>query len=691
MKRLYTKHLLSISKNKRISVHRYTNIFFNQSYDVFTTLSITQADNKFEDKINSMLYKRGIDVIELSKSPLFNFVDEHNVWLSKKINNRKSKINYIGGIMVKYNETSAGEKILDEAALLDSIKQYFEMLNMAILSGEKIETVAIPLITTHIKGISNDVILFSFIRECINFLKINRKIKEVIIIEKEVRRFIKKLNDLYLLEYYNNEIKSYEEPLVYISYDIKDINMMHKLSNNLKENNFSVCCTDYDSNEKYSKFNLYKCMCFIAIVSQNSIISHRVLNEIELAIKTHRNQIPLILLKVDAVKITPVINCYLKYCKFLDIKGLPISKWFSRLIENLDYNDKLNRIKNNNLNKEMDLFDGYKLSHYEMKNQNEDIALPNCSMMIRSEKQNDDSNQQTNSNDYCNSFSDAYAYEKFKYYNKCETKLQIAKNNKSIRLTEVQFAAVIPEKYQSEKYLTIDIFMYEEIYKKIVEEKVANSSENVRIISSGIQEINYNTMVRIELKSPDIEFLEEEKQKWIGKFSIFTFCINIPRDIDKEEILFIASIYFNDIIATKLKFIVKKDANNNGRLNIERKDIMSGFISYASQDRATVTKIIQGMKSARPDLDIFFDVESLRSGDKWEEKIKNEIEKRDTLYLCWSKYAKESEYVTMEWNHALIKKGIDSIEPIPLVSPNECPPPEELKSKHFNDKILYFR
>ena len=95
------------------------------------------------------------------------------------------------------------------------------------------------------------------------------------------------------------------------------------------------------------------------------------------------------------------------------------------------------------------------------------------------------------------------------------------------------------------------------------------------------------------------------------------------------------------------------------------------------------------MKKARPDLDIFFDVESLRSGDDWKKKIRREIDKRDILFLCWSKYARASEWVDYEWRYALKIKGVDSIEPVPIEPPESCPPPDELDGKHFNDKLLY--
>ena len=90
-------------------------------------------------------------------------------------------------------------------------------------------------------------------------------------------------------------------------------------------------------------------------------------------------------------------------------------------------------------------------------------------------------------------------------------------------------------------------------------------------------------------------------------------------------------------------------------------------------------------------MNVFFDVESLRSGEDWESALRREIERRDILYLCWSHHARASKWVEHEWRYALENKGLDAIEPIPLVSPAECPPPEELKSKHFNDTALLYK
>lgn len=73
------------------------------------------------------------------------------------------------------------------------------------------------------------------------------------------------------------------------------------------------------------------------------------------------------------------------------------------------------------------------------------------------------------------------------------------------------------------------------------------------------------------------------------------------------------------------------------------------------------------MRKARPDIDIFFDVDSLRSGDDWEQALWREIDKRDVLFLCWSEYARESKWVDAEWRYAYKSKGPEYIEPVPSI------------------------
>lgn len=262
--------------------------------------------------------------------------------------------------------------------------------------------------------------------------------------------------------------------------------------------------------------------------------------------------------------------------------------------------------------------------------------------------------------------------------------------DKTVELQKVQFSAVAPKTMVRGAYSIVNVVMYEEAYRHVVDELIESMGEAAQEAKSGVQKVSENSQVKIVLNSPDLAVEDNvETGIWQGEYLNFSFAVELPKDYEKQQILFIAAVYINDVIASKLKFVVKCSSQLEQKLKITREDVLSAFISYASQDRNRVATIIQGMKKARPDLDVFFDVENLRSGEDWEETLHGEIEKRDVLFLCWSHFARESKWVDAEWRYALEKKGQECIEPVPLESPDTCPPPEELSRKHFNDKLLY--
>lgn len=258
------------------------------------------------------------------------------------------------------------------------------------------------------------------------------------------------------------------------------------------------------------------------------------------------------------------------------------------------------------------------------------------------------------------------------------------------QVDSVQFSAIAANRVVPGKYIPISIVMYEDAFRKSVDDIVLTHGEDVKETKSGYHDVERNSLVRVVLASKDVTIDDaEEVQKWNSKYLNFEFAAKVPKDFIDDQILLTATVYINDLIATKLRLILDCEKKGKHNISVKREDFVSAFVSYASQDRNRVASIIQGMKKARPDMDIFFDIESLRSGQRWEEALKSEIENRDVLFLCWSKYARESKWVDMEWRYALKSKGEDSIEPIPIDSPDICPPPVELQQKHFNDKMLF--
>ena len=268
--------------------------------------------------------------------------------------------------------------------------------------------------------------------------------------------------------------------------------------------------------------------------------------------------------------------------------------------------------------------------------------------------------------------------------------LDLIQEETDLQLQKVEFSAIAPKTFVKGEYSIINIIVYENTCRYIVDELIKTMEGPVQETRSGTHMVSEGTQIKIVLSSPDIEIEDStETGVWRGEYLDLSFAVLLPEDYIKRKILFVATVYINDMIATKLKFIAKCSSLWKQKIEITREDVLSAFVSYASQDRNRVAAIIQGMKKARPDMDIFFDVDCLRSGEDWEQALHQEIDKRDILFLCWSHFAKESRWVNTEWKYALKQKGIDFIEPVPIESPEKCPPPEELNQKHFNDKLLF--
>ena len=263
--------------------------------------------------------------------------------------------------------------------------------------------------------------------------------------------------------------------------------------------------------------------------------------------------------------------------------------------------------------------------------------------------------------------------------------------DEGVSLKRVRFSGIAPKCFVKGEYSMIEIAMYEDSFKHIVEKIKADRGENVQETVASPMSVKDNTKVRVVLSSSDVEVDCDETQEWTGEYLLFSLPVKIPENYGQKQVFFTAKVYFDGVPATNLKFIVKCTTFREQKLKLIREDLLSAFISYAREDRERVATIIQGMRKARPDMDIFFDIESLHSGDEWERVLRKEIDERDVLFLCWSQFAKASKWVDMEWRYALQTKGIDTIEPIPLEPPDECPPPKELSSKHFNDTMLLYK
>ena len=260
-----------------------------------------------------------------------------------------------------------------------------------------------------------------------------------------------------------------------------------------------------------------------------------------------------------------------------------------------------------------------------------------------------------------------------------------------VRTSQVQFRAVAPAVLEKGRFFPLKIMMYEEDYRAMAEEIARKVAPEVREEETGFFEVAARSRVRIRLSSKDIDVAgEEDEVTWLGKLATFSFQLELPEDYAKKQLRLEGRVYVNSLALTSIKLMLDVQADRPQVVQIVKEPYRSAFISYASKDREEVMKRVQGMHALSPEMDIFTDVEKLRTGEMWEQRIFDEIHKRDILYLCWSRNAAESTWVNKEWRYAYAQKGQMGIEPLPIEPPELAPPPEALQCRHFGDWTLRY-
>lgn len=256
---------------------------------------------------------------------------------------------------------------------------------------------------------------------------------------------------------------------------------------------------------------------------------------------------------------------------------------------------------------------------------------------------------------------------------------------------DIQFRAAAPAALKPGEYFTVKVMMYREDDYARADREQKTIADRVKAASSSIFQAKKEDRFRICLQSPDIPTDGESAELvWNGKYAAADMDVLLPEDYRGRQLRLTGRVYSGIAVLTDLKLILQVDAPQQQEVRFEKCSLRSAFISYASQDRAKVVARIQGIQLSCPDMDLFFDAESLRRGELWEQRLYREIEDRDLFYLFWSRNAANSEWVAKELAYAMEKKGAAAVEPVPLEDPSMCPPPQSLQDRHFNDWTLRY-
>jgi serine/threonine protein kinase len=259
----------------------------------------------------------------------------------------------------------------------------------------------------------------------------------------------------------------------------------------------------------------------------------------------------------------------------------------------------------------------------------------------------------------------------------------------------VHFAVTCSHNVVPASSFVLNVWAYLQIHQGEVERQAKNALGGAKpyVQSVGPSKVARGTVLSVSLRIDELTTdALEGTILWDGEIGNVTFSISVPNGISRGTKSGFATVHVGSLRIAAIHFFITigQKATSSDQVFSRGVKHRTAFASYASEDRDAVLARIQGIQKVAPKLDVFLDVLNLRSGEDWSKRLWKEIPSRDIFYLFWSESASRSNWVEIEWRCALEARGLDFIDPVPLVSPSKVPPPRELASRHFNDWVLAF-
>lgn len=180
---------------------------------------------------------------------------------------------------------------------------------------------------------------------------------------------------------------------------------------------------------------------------------------------------------------------------------------------------------------------------------------------------------------------------------------------------------------------------------------------------------------------------ERVSLKWMEDFHRVDFRFKADKFLSGDAAKGSIDIYVGPLIIGTLKFaMLFNEKDSRPDLEHEESAIMYGkddvFISYSRKDSAIARTFKTVLESTG--LDVFLDVDDIRSGQLWEDELKRRIERAQIFQIFWSSNYSQSENCKQEWEYAL-KQNKDEgyIRPVFWEKPLSPKPPEELNKFNF--------
>jgi len=343
MQPLFTAAVSTGYGSKSISVYLSDILQFDEPIDILTTSARKNSYAPTPRSVFGALDRAGISAIQLAAAPEIDLRDLGNVWLSREIHGSRTWIKRIGCIEMVRKAVDRYQSSIDEQAMLNSMKTYFQMLDIASTYSIPMETIALPLLGTGDQHISASLTMIPILNECVSFLKRNPAVQRICFIERTPEKAVMIANALQKSYLLSRETESVppapaKKAYAFISYSSPDKNIADNLCAKLERQGVKVWYAPRDVQGPYASAitqAITQATHFIVILSQNSMHSEHVLNEIDLAFQRLPDKIKFKPLRIDESLFTPSFKYYLSRQHWMDAIIPPLEERLDEFVTKL--------------------------------------------------------------------------------------------------------------------------------------------------------------------------------------------------------------------------------------------------------------------------------------------------------------------------------------------------------------------
>ena len=323
---------------KEISVFCCDVLDFDEEIHILTTSAFRNSYDPTPRTLFNALHNIGISVMDLAAHPALDLREMCHVWLSGDTRAPGTHIRRIGCIELSPLWYECVVEDDHTQSMVNSIRAYFQMLDIAATYGIPMDTVALPLLGSGDQDIDSNLIMIPIITECISFLKRNSNVRRICFIERSLFKakiITKALQSSYVAAKENERAnqtpapKELDKAYAFISYSSPDKNIADNLCAKLEREGIKVWYAPRDVRGPYAGAiaeAITQVTHFIVILSKNSLRSEHVLNEIDLAFQGLPDKVKFKPLRIDEAMFTPSFNYYLSRQHWMDAIVPPLEQ-----------------------------------------------------------------------------------------------------------------------------------------------------------------------------------------------------------------------------------------------------------------------------------------------------------------------------------------------------------------------------